>query len=67
MPRPIVDRLQKEFAKALQLPDVKASLAAFSAEPVGSTPEAFAQTVKSEIVKYDKVVKDANIKLDLSQ
>jgi tripartite-type tricarboxylate transporter receptor subunit TctC len=64
LPRPIVDRLQLEFAKALQLPDVKANLASFSADPVGSTPDAFAATVKSEIDKFDKVVKAANIKLE---
>ena len=64
MPGPIVERLQLEFAKALQLPDVKAKLASFGADPLGSTPEAFAATVQSEVAKYDKVVKDANIKLD---
>lgn len=64
LPPPIVERLQREFAKALEQPDVKSSLASFSAEPVGSTPEAFAATVKSEVEKFDKVVKAANIKLD---
>jgi tripartite-type tricarboxylate transporter receptor subunit TctC len=64
LPRPIVDRLQLEFAKALQLPDVKANLASFSADPVGSTPDAFAATVKSEVDKFDKVVKAAHITLD---
>ncbi len=64
LPQPILERLQREFAKALQLPDVKAKLASFGAEPLGSSPEAFAAVVQSEVDKYAKVVKDANIKLD---
>jgi tripartite-type tricarboxylate transporter receptor subunit TctC len=64
LPRPIVEKLQQEFAKALAKPDVKASLASFSADPVGSTPDAFSALVKAEVDKYDKVVKAANIKLD---
>lgn len=64
MPPAVVQRLNQEFAKALQQPDVKARLASFSAEPVGNSPAEFTAIVKSEVAKFDKVVRDAHISLD---
>lgn len=64
IPAPVVKRLNEEFAKALQQPDVKAALASFAADPVGSAPDDFARVIRSEVAKYDKVVKSAHIKLD---
>jgi tripartite-type tricarboxylate transporter receptor subunit TctC len=60
-PVALVARLQSEVAKALATPDVLDRLKAFGSEPVGSTPEAFAALVKSDIAKFEKVVKEANI------
>ena len=60
-PAPIVTLLQKEVATILTQPDVKATLAKFSFQPVGSTPEEFASQIKSDIVTWKKVMKDANI------
>lgn len=64
LPAPIAERMAKEVAKALQSPDVKARLASFSAEPVGNTPTEFAAIVKSEVAKFDNVVKAAHISVD---
>lgn len=64
MPQPIVERVNKELLKTLQLPDVKATLASFGADPVGSSPQDFARTVQSETERYAKVVKDAHISID---
>jgi tripartite-type tricarboxylate transporter receptor subunit TctC len=60
----VVQRLNEEFGKALQQPDVKTKLAAFSAEPVGNSPAEFSAIVKSELLKFDKIVKASNIKID---
>jgi tripartite-type tricarboxylate transporter receptor subunit TctC len=60
-PAPIVTLLQKEVATILTQPDVKATLAKFSFQPVGSTPEEFASQIKNDIVTWKKVMKDANI------
>ena len=60
-PEAIVTRIQQEVARALKDPMVIQRIEAFGSEPVGSTPEAFAAFVKSEIAKYAKLVKDANI------
>ncbi len=64
MPQAITDKLQREFAKALQHPDVKERLASFSADPVGNSPQEFAAIVKSDVVKFDKIAKSSNIKAD---
>jgi tripartite-type tricarboxylate transporter receptor subunit TctC len=63
-PPPIVTRLQTEIAHALKLPDVKERLAADGAEPVGSTPAEFAALIRSEIEKWAKVAKAANIQAE---
>jgi tripartite-type tricarboxylate transporter receptor subunit TctC len=60
-PRDIVERIQRETAKVLQAPDVRARLAALSYEPVGSTPQEFAAYFKSELARFADVVKQAHI------
>jgi tripartite-type tricarboxylate transporter receptor subunit TctC len=45
------------------MPDVRERFFGLGAEPVGNTPEQFAAVIKSEIAKWAKVIKDANIPL----
>jgi tripartite-type tricarboxylate transporter receptor subunit TctC len=61
-PRDIVAKLHKGVVAALQDKGVKDLFTASGAEPVGNTPEEFSALVKSEIVKWGKVVKAAGIK-----
>jgi tripartite-type tricarboxylate transporter receptor subunit TctC len=63
LPRPVVQRLNKELVAALESPDVRARLASQSTEPVGNTPEEFAAFMKREYEKWAKVIKTADIKL----
>ncbi|HSS29224.1 MAG TPA: tripartite tricarboxylate transporter substrate binding protein [Usitatibacter sp.] len=63
-PPAIVERLHGEFAGALQAPDVRAKMLALGAEPVGNTPAEFAQYIRSEAVKYAKLVKASGAKVD---
>jgi tripartite-type tricarboxylate transporter receptor subunit TctC len=63
-PRPIVDRLYAEIVKALNAPDLKAKLAAESSEVGGMAPEQFGRFIATEIGKWKRVVKDANIKIE---
>jgi tripartite-type tricarboxylate transporter receptor subunit TctC len=63
-PRDIVDRLHRILVKALQAGDVRERLASQGAEPVGNTPEQFTAQMKSDLAKWAKVVKAANVKLD---
>jgi tripartite-type tricarboxylate transporter receptor subunit TctC len=61
-PRAIVDRWHRETVRALKDPEVRDRLVADGADPVGSSPEEFAAYIRSESVKWAKVVKDVGIK-----
>ena len=63
-PKPIVQRLNTEIAKVLKMPDVKAKLDDLGVDPAAGPPEQLADFQKSEIAKWAKVVKTANIKLE---
>lgn len=63
-PRDIVQKLNAEILRAASHPDYKALLAKAAIEPIGSTPEELAKFLKSEIAKWAKVVKDANVGID---
>ncbi len=60
-PRDIVLTIQGETAKALKLPDVVARLKTGGNEGVGSTPEEFDARFRADIMKFAKIIKDANI------
>ena len=61
-PRDIVNRLNLELHKAVAAPDVRERLTTAGVEPMTNTPEQFASFIKSETVRYAKVIKDAGIK-----
>ena len=61
-PRDIINRLNLELTKAVTAPDVRERLTTAGVEPMTNTPEQFANFIKSETVRYAKVIKDAGIK-----
>ena len=61
-PRDVVDRLHTEIARILTAKDVKDRLAADGADPVGNTPQEFAEFIRAELAKWGKVVKGAGIR-----
>ena len=61
-PRPIVNRLHAEIAKALAAPDLKARMASMGAEVSGLGPDEFREFWRKELPKWADVVKAANIK-----
>jgi tripartite-type tricarboxylate transporter receptor subunit TctC len=60
----VVTRLNREIVAILHLPDVVERLSAQGAEPVGSTPEEFAAYIRSETVKWAKVVRASGAKAE---
>ena len=60
-PRAIVTRLHSEIVKVLTLPEVRDRLSAQGIDPVGNTPEQFAAYIKSEIVKWAKIIKTTGV------
>lgn len=61
-PRPIVDRINKETVRIVQLADVRERLLNEAFEVPLDTPEQFAAHIRADIVKWAKVVKEAGIK-----
>jgi tripartite-type tricarboxylate transporter receptor subunit TctC len=61
-PRPIIQRLHDEIVKILQQPNVKELLVKDGGEPIGSTPEQFAEFIRAETLKWATVVKSAGIR-----
>jgi tripartite-type tricarboxylate transporter receptor subunit TctC len=61
-PSDIVMLLHREIVDVIALPDVKARLATFGLEPVGSTPKEFAARIAVELDKWGKVIQLANIR-----
>ena len=57
VPRNVVDQLSKELVAVVALPDVQAKLKELSATPVGSTPEALAALVKSDLARMGSLIK----------
>ncbi len=63
-PREIVARLNAEFAKAVNMPDSKERLAKQGTEVRTGTPEQFGEFIRTEMVRWAKVVKDSGAKFD---
>ncbi|MDP2240101.1 MAG: tripartite tricarboxylate transporter substrate binding protein [Burkholderiales bacterium] len=61
-PRDIINRLNLGLHKALAAPDLKERLATIGVEPMTSTPEEFADFLRSETARYARLIKDAGIK-----
>ncbi len=60
-PMPIVDKLNAETLKALQVPAVKTRLEEMGGEPRGSTPQEMNAMVSAEVQKWTQVVNDAKL------
>jgi tripartite-type tricarboxylate transporter receptor subunit TctC len=63
-PRDIITRLNEEFRKVLGDPEIRNFLTKSAVEPDGGTPEELGKYMRSELAKWAKVVKAANIRLD---
>lgn len=63
VPMPIVRKLNAAIVESLKSPDVIQRLASDGSTPVGSTPEQFGAHIRSEIAKWKKLVREANITL----
>ena len=61
-PKPIIDRIAKEVATAMQSPDVQKRLVAEGSEAVASSPSAYAAHIRAEQALWSRVIKTAGIK-----
>lgn len=63
-PRPIIDKLSKDVAKVLAMPDVNKRIVDQATEVVGSTPEQYAAFIKAETAKWKDVIIRAKMTAD---
>ena len=63
-PRDVIIKLNQAFVAALQSPETKTRFASLLAEPVGNSPDEFGAFMKSELAKYEKVVKASGARVD---
>ncbi|MBO9651254.1 MAG: tripartite tricarboxylate transporter substrate binding protein [Variovorax sp.] len=63
-PKEIVTRLQTEISKALDGADVKSRLDGVGCEPFKSSPDQFAELIKSDLPKWAKIVKESGATVD---
>ena len=61
LPRPLIDKLNRDIGEALRLQDVRDRLTQLGAEVVAGTPEQFDALLRSETVRYAKLIKEAGI------
>ena len=64
LPPAMAQRMNEDINKVLVMPDVVEKLAQYGAEDGGGSAQRFADFIRTEQVKWAKVVKDSNVKLD---
>ncbi len=62
-PDPVIHKLNDGVVRALNLPDVKAALAAQGATPIGNSPAELAAVIVADTARWGKIIKEANIEV----
>ena len=63
-PKELIDRWHKEVVRIVALPDIQERLLKLGFDPIANTPAQFGTRIKNEAIKWDKVAKDANIRMN---
>ena len=63
-PRDVINRLNREIVKVMNLPDVREKFAQQSIDPATGTPEEFARLIRDEVARWSKVIRSAGIKVE---
>ncbi|MEC4719750.1 tripartite tricarboxylate transporter substrate binding protein [Noviherbaspirillum sp. CPCC 100848] len=63
-PADVLNTLNKQLVTAINQPAVKQRLVEFGVEPVASTPQQYADLLRTETVRWHKLIKDQKITLD---
>jgi tripartite-type tricarboxylate transporter receptor subunit TctC len=64
LPKPIIARLNAELNRVVASPTFKDKAMAIGSEPMGSTPEQFAQFIRAEYAKWGEVIQRSGAKID---
>ncbi len=63
-PPAVVQQLNANMVKVLQLPEIRDRLVAMGYRPIANTPEQFDAFIRAEIAKWGKVIKESGARLD---
>jgi tripartite-type tricarboxylate transporter receptor subunit TctC len=63
-PREVLIRMHSAMIEVLASPEIKARFVTLGAEAIGSTPEAFTQHLAREMVRWEKLIRERNIRPD---
>ena len=63
-PREVMTRLHEEIVRVLALPDVRERLTGVGVEILATSPEEFTRIMRADAVKFDRIIKQAGIKLE---
>jgi tripartite-type tricarboxylate transporter receptor subunit TctC len=63
-PKPIIMRLNQEILRYLGKPEIKEQFLKSGVEMVGSTPEQFAEAIRSDIAKMGKLIRDIDLRVE---
>lgn len=64
IPKTIIDRLSEEVRKLVAKPDIKEKLAVQGFEPFYNNPQQTGEMLRSDIARYGKIIRDANIRVE---
>ena len=62
--RPVIERLQREIAAVLATPEIRDRCATLGIDPSGNTPDQFGAQLRADHARWEKVVKQAQIRLE---
>ena len=62
-PKPVIDKFHGDLVKTMADPEVKRKFGDLGVDAISSSPEQFASFIKTETAKYDKLIKEAGIKV----
>jgi len=63
-PREALERLQKDIAAVLGEPDIRSRYATLGIEPVANSPGQFAEQIRADLARWEKVVRQANVRIE---
>ena len=63
-PQPLVQKISTDVQRVVAMPEIRDRILADASEPVGNRPEEYAAFIRSEIIKWRAVIKQANMKPD---
>ena len=63
-PPAVIAKLNSEIVRVLRLPEIIDRMAAQGVDTIGNSPAEFAAFIKQDVVKYDKLVKSAGIRIE---